>query len=80
VLAPFGDADAFVHALLEAAGQPAALPAMRVAARRTAESLSWGRVIQGVEERLLEVLRSRQEAPASPAVQALGHAPSRNGA
>jgi glycosyltransferase involved in cell wall biosynthesis len=80
LLAPFGDADAFLEGLFEVAGQAAVLGAMRVAARRTAESLSWSRVIEGLEERLRELVQNRHEAPLNSAVRSLGHAASRNGA
>jgi glycosyltransferase involved in cell wall biosynthesis len=80
LLAPYGDAAAFVAAVVAAVEQPASLRAMRAAARRTAESLGWPRVIAGLEERLREVLNRRDMGNVDQPLDAMGHAPSRNGA
>lgn len=59
VTVPAGDHAAFQAAALRMAGDPAALRAMGRAARVSAEGMSWDRVLVGVEERLLTVVRQR---------------------
>jgi glycosyltransferase involved in cell wall biosynthesis len=80
LLAPCGDDDAFIAGVLEAVERSAQLQRMREAARHAAESLSWGRIIAGLEERLHDVLRQRGAEGVERRVDAVGHAASGNGA
>ena len=59
-LAAAGDEAGFIAAATDAALRLPALAPLRDAARATAESLGWDRIVQGFESRLLEVI----DAPA----------------
>jgi len=61
-LVPLPKEDAFIHAAVAAASAPARLQRLGAAARVTAESMSWERVIGGVEQRLREVIRRHSDA------------------
>ena len=80
LLVPCGDNEAFIDSVLAAVEQPTVLKHMRQAARRTAESLSWARVIVGLEERLSEMLRRRRLEDIDRRLGAVRHATSGNGA
>jgi glycosyltransferase involved in cell wall biosynthesis len=80
LLVPCGDDEAFIDSVLAAVEQPTVLKHMRQAARRTAESLSWARVIVGLEERLSEMLRRRRLEDIDRRLGAVRHATSGNGA
>ncbi len=80
LLAPCGDDEGFIANALAAVEQPASLEHMRQAARRTAESLSWARVIAGLEERLSEVLRRCRMEDVDRRLDTVRHAASGNGA
>jgi glycosyltransferase involved in cell wall biosynthesis len=56
LLAPFGDAGTFVAHATELAQDPSRLDAMRLEARRTAEALSWDRIIEQIEARFIAVM------------------------
>jgi glycosyltransferase involved in cell wall biosynthesis len=62
VTVPSKDRGDFVRAAVAAAADRDRLQGLGKAARDTAESLSWDRVIRGVEQRLLEVIRHRGDA------------------
>jgi glycosyltransferase involved in cell wall biosynthesis len=80
ILVPFGDTSGFVAATHSLANTPQRLREMGAAARRTAEALSWTKVIAGVEERLREVVRNPvQQGSRRRAVDAVGPAASGNG-
>jgi glycosyltransferase involved in cell wall biosynthesis len=59
VTVPTGDHAAFEAAALRMAGDLMGLRAMGRAARASAEGMNWDRVLVGVEDRLLSVLRQR---------------------
>jgi glycosyltransferase involved in cell wall biosynthesis len=56
VLAPFGDSDAYTAAVEETLQRRAEWPALRVAARRTAEGITWERVFESFEGTLQRVI------------------------
>ncbi|MEA3277213.1 MAG: glycosyltransferase, partial [Pseudomonadota bacterium] len=60
ITVPMGDADAFIDAAAAAACDDARLRSMGKSALATAENMSWGRAIGGLEERLFEVIGSRR--------------------
>ena len=80
LLAPFGNDDAFIAGVVAAVEQPTLLERIRHAARRTAETLSWSVVIEGLEEVLCELRRRRRDQEVGRPVDAVGHATSGNGA
>jgi glycosyltransferase involved in cell wall biosynthesis len=57
-----GDARAFINAAVAAIDDAARLQAMGNAARTTAAGMSWERVVEDLEERLLEVIRPRRDS------------------
>ncbi|MBK5963287.1 glycoside hydrolase [Thiocystis minor] len=57
VTLPVGDSAAFIAASRAAAQDPVRLRQLGAAARKTAEGISWDRVLGRVEERLFEVIR-----------------------
>lgn len=61
IKAALGDAEAFIDSAVAAIGDDARLNAMGKGARATAEGMSWERVVEDLEERLLEVVRLRRE-------------------
>lgn len=61
LLAEFDDAEGFVRCCLEPANDPQRAAALGAAARRTAESLTWDRIHDALEDVLREVIR-RSEA------------------
>lgn len=56
VTVPRGDSEAFIAAAVEAASDPGRLLRLGRAARGKAESLGWDRVIQSVEQRLIDII------------------------
>lgn len=61
LLAEFDDAEGFVGCCLEPANDPQRVAALGAAARRSAESLTWDRIHDALEDALREVIR-RSEA------------------
>lgn len=59
VLAPFGDRAAFVRAAEEIAARRAEWPALRAAARRTAEGVTWDAIFASYEDSLRQVIAGR---------------------
>ncbi len=64
LLAAPGDEAAFIETALEAATGLFAFDTLRDAARASAETLGWDRIVQGFELQLLEVLQAHGRAPA----------------
>lgn len=62
VLVPLAQHTAFIDATVAAASDRDRLQGMGAQARKTAETLSWDRVIGGVEQRLREVIRHHADA------------------
>ncbi|MGB5733356.1 MAG: glycosyltransferase family 1 protein [Thiohalocapsa sp.] len=62
VLVPMADREAFIDATVAATSDCDRLRCMGARARKTAETLSWDRVIGGVEQRLREVIRHHADA------------------
>lgn len=56
MLAPFDDTAAFVRAAVELAADPSMARALRAHARRTAEGLSWERVVEQLEALFFQVV------------------------
>jgi glycosyltransferase involved in cell wall biosynthesis len=79
-LSPCGNDAAFIEQAITAVAEPQRLRAMGAAARRTAESLSWPKVIATVEERLQDVLRARRTGAAAAKLGHSGPTPSCNDA
>src|SRR5690606_9525517 len=67
-LIPLGDADAFLENTLQLAASPALRHTLGVAARATAETISWDNVIDGLERDLLAIVAAAATlpSPASP--------------
>ena len=63
VLAPFGDAEVFVNKARWMTLSPGCLPAMRRAARETAERISWDRVLDDLDQVFLSVADRVPELP-----------------
>jgi glycosyltransferase involved in cell wall biosynthesis len=57
VTLPLGDPSAFIDTACDLAMDDVRIRMLGAAARRTAEGVSWDRVIRGVEERLFDVIR-----------------------
>ncbi|MDO8273995.1 MAG: hypothetical protein Q7T22_00510, partial [Serpentinimonas sp.] len=58
LLAPFGDAPAFIEQARLLAGQPERVQALRLAARNRAQALDWGQIVQQTESLWLKMVRS----------------------
>jgi glycosyltransferase involved in cell wall biosynthesis len=71
-LVPRGDEEGFVGCALAAAADTDRLRCIGIAARDTAETLSWPRVIADVEKNLYEVLDSREGQGSDQRVSAAG--------
>ncbi|NIC40097.1 glycosyltransferase family 1 protein [Aquabacterium sp. A08] len=80
LLAPFGDADAFVRRAADLAGDPALVQHLRAAARASTLALDWSQIVAQVEAVWLRLLRQHAEGAGAPQPGALRWGPPVSGA
>lgn len=64
LLAPFGDAAAFVELAAALAGEPLRASRLRIRARKISEGVNWTAVLDDFEKGLFRVLEQKDEVPA----------------